>query len=202
MLVAQGYPTLRNSMDCSLPDSFACGVLQARTLVRLAISFSLGSSQSNDQTRVSCIAGWLFSIWAITAHLCSRNVVTGCCINWESSDLHREKLGISRKCSDIIKYSHTNWNHKHFNGRSSVKNCSENHEAEFCSQLLNPNLEIQSDVSLLLWEKGLLIYLQLQVCLSFSTKIMLGADCLSVKVVRGTSNFFVCICSLFFLPLC
>ena len=38
-LVAQSCPTLVNPMDCSLPDSFVPGILQARILECVAISF-------------------------------------------------------------------------------------------------------------------------------------------------------------------
>ena len=38
--VAQSYPTLRNPMDCSLPCSFAHGILQARVLEWGATVFS------------------------------------------------------------------------------------------------------------------------------------------------------------------
>ena len=40
------------------------GILQARILEWVAISFSRGSSQPRDQTRVFCIAGRLFTLWA------------------------------------------------------------------------------------------------------------------------------------------
>ena len=39
------------------PPVFAHGILQARILEWVAISFSRGSSQSRDRTHVSCIAG-------------------------------------------------------------------------------------------------------------------------------------------------
>ena len=46
-------PTLCNPMDCSLPGSSVHGVLQARILECVAISFSRGSSSPRDQTGVS-----------------------------------------------------------------------------------------------------------------------------------------------------
>ena len=46
----------------SLPGCFVHGVLQARILEWVAISFSRGSSQSRDQTQVSCIAGRFFIV--------------------------------------------------------------------------------------------------------------------------------------------
>ena len=44
-------------MDCSLQGSSVHGILQARILERVDISFSRGSSRPRDQTRVSCLAG-------------------------------------------------------------------------------------------------------------------------------------------------
>ena len=53
--VAQWYPTLCDPMDCSLPGSSVCGILQTRMLEWVAIPFSKGSSQPRDQTLVSQI---------------------------------------------------------------------------------------------------------------------------------------------------
>ena len=47
--------------DCTPPDSFVHGILQARILEWVAISFSRGSSQPRDQALVSCIAGEFFT---------------------------------------------------------------------------------------------------------------------------------------------
>ena len=46
-------------IDCSPSGSSVHGVLQARVLEWVAVSFSRGSSQFRDQTCVSCIAGSL-----------------------------------------------------------------------------------------------------------------------------------------------
>ena len=54
--VAQSCSTLCNPMDGSLPGSAVHGIFQARILEWAAISFSRGSSQPRDRTRVSCIA--------------------------------------------------------------------------------------------------------------------------------------------------
>ena len=51
-------------MDRGLPGSSAHGILQARILAWVAISFSRGSSQPRDWTQVSHIAGRLFTLWA------------------------------------------------------------------------------------------------------------------------------------------
>ena len=56
VLVAQSCLTLCNPMDSSPPGSSVNGILQARMLEWVAISFS------RDQTSVFCIAGRFFTI--------------------------------------------------------------------------------------------------------------------------------------------
>ena len=53
-----------NPMNCNLPGSSIHGILHARILEWVDISFSRGSSQPRDQTQVSRIAGWCFTDWA------------------------------------------------------------------------------------------------------------------------------------------
>ena len=62
--VAQSCPTLCDPMDCSLPGSSLHGILQARVLEWVAISFSRGSSWPRDRTWVSRIPGRRFNLWA------------------------------------------------------------------------------------------------------------------------------------------
>ena len=45
--------------DCSLPGSPVHGILQARILEQIAISFSGGSSRPRNQTWVFCICKWI-----------------------------------------------------------------------------------------------------------------------------------------------
>ena len=59
--VAQSCPTLCDPMDCSPPDFSVHGIFQARVLEWVAISFSRGSSQPRNQTRVSRAAGRCFT---------------------------------------------------------------------------------------------------------------------------------------------
>ena len=49
-------------VDCSPPGSSVHGILQARILEWVAISFSRGSSQSRDRTQVSHIGGRCFNL--------------------------------------------------------------------------------------------------------------------------------------------
>ena len=51
-------------IDCSLPGSSVQGILQARIVEWVVISFSRGSSQPRNWTRVSSIAGRFFTNWA------------------------------------------------------------------------------------------------------------------------------------------
>ena len=62
--VAQSCPTLCDPVDYSLPGSSVHGILQARILEWVAISFSRGSSRSRDQNQVSRIADRFFTDWA------------------------------------------------------------------------------------------------------------------------------------------
>ena len=62
LLVTQSCPTLCDPMDCSLPGSSVYGILQARILAWVAISFSRGSSGPRYWTWVSCIAGRFFAV--------------------------------------------------------------------------------------------------------------------------------------------
>ena len=54
--VAQSCLTLYDPVDCSPPGASVHGILQARVLEWVAISFSRGSSPPRDQTQVSHIA--------------------------------------------------------------------------------------------------------------------------------------------------
>ena len=61
-------------MDSSLPGSSVHGIFQARILKQVAISYSKGSSQSRDQTHVSCVScigRWIlyhFTTWEKYEH--------------------------------------------------------------------------------------------------------------------------------------
>ena len=66
--VSQSCLTLCDPVDCSLPGSSVHGIHQARVMEWVAISFSRGSSQPRDRTRVSLTAGRRFTIWA-TLHV-------------------------------------------------------------------------------------------------------------------------------------
>ena len=62
VLVAKSHPTLWDPMDYSPPGSSVRGILQARILEWVAMSFSRRSSQPRDRTQVSCFAGRFFTI--------------------------------------------------------------------------------------------------------------------------------------------
>ena len=62
VLCVQSCPVLHDPMDCSPPGSSVHGILQARILDQVAISFSRGSFQPRDETWVSSIAGGSFTI--------------------------------------------------------------------------------------------------------------------------------------------
>ena len=64
--VTQSCPTLCDPVDCSLPGSSVPGIFQATVLKWIAISFSRGSSQPRDQTRVPPprVVDRRFPVWA------------------------------------------------------------------------------------------------------------------------------------------
>ena len=62
VLVAQLCPTLCDPVDCSQTGSSVHGILKARILEWVEISFSRGSSQPKDQTHVSCIFRRFFTV--------------------------------------------------------------------------------------------------------------------------------------------
>ena len=69
--VAQSCPTLCDPMDCSLPGSSVHGILDPMEWV--TISFSRGSSQPRDQTRVSRTTGRCFTVLATSEALKKKN---------------------------------------------------------------------------------------------------------------------------------
>ena len=64
VLVAHSCPTLWPHGLYSPLSSFVHGILKARILERVVISFSRGSSPSRDPTRVSYVAGRFCTVWA------------------------------------------------------------------------------------------------------------------------------------------
>ena len=64
VLVPQSSLTLCDPVDYSLPGSSVLGILQARILEWVAVPFSRRSYWPRDGTRVSCIVGRFFTIWA------------------------------------------------------------------------------------------------------------------------------------------
>ena len=63
-------------VDCSPPRSSVHGILQARILGWVAISFSRGSSQPRDRTQASHIAGRCFNLCATREALKYKNTVS------------------------------------------------------------------------------------------------------------------------------
>ena len=79
----QSCPTLCNPMDCSPPGSSVYGILQARILEWVAISFSRGSFWPRDRTHVShvsCVGSWVLfttsappNIWEHKTSYCAQS---------------------------------------------------------------------------------------------------------------------------------
>ena len=110
---------LWSPMDCSLPGSSVCGILQARILEWVAIPFSRGSSQPRDRNHISCIAGGFFTVW-VTREATSKPLPL---------DTHYSRSGFSECSSNItqewLKYRwqpcHTQVITVHIQVRESLK---------------------------------------------------------------------------------
>ena len=85
VLAAQLCLTLWDPMNYSPPGSSVCGILQARILDWVAIPFSRGSSGPRDWTRVSCIVGSFFTIWAHHGSSYFKNIYSNLLNHWLSS---------------------------------------------------------------------------------------------------------------------
>ena len=68
-------PTLCDPMDCSPPGSSVLGISQARILEQVASSFSRRSSRLRDWTRISCLAGRLFTTEPLGKPCCYCNTL-------------------------------------------------------------------------------------------------------------------------------
>ena len=84
------------SLPRTLPGSSIHGILQARILEWVTISFSRGSSRPRDQTRVSHIGGRRFNLWASREAQVTTNPGGRCCysqppFHWWGNQ-HRKKL--------------------------------------------------------------------------------------------------------------
>ena len=79
--VAQSCPTLCDPMGCSLPGSFIHGILQARILEWVAISFSRGSSQPTIKLGLLHWGQILYCLRHQGIFVCSYVVLHS--LNWE-----------------------------------------------------------------------------------------------------------------------
>ena len=61
VLLTKSCLTLCDPRDCTLPGSSVHGILQARVLEWVTISFSRGPSQPRDRTHVPLLAGGFFT---------------------------------------------------------------------------------------------------------------------------------------------
>ena len=104
--VTQSCPTLCNPVDCSLPGSSLHGILQARILEWVAISFSRGSSQPRDRTRVSHIADRRFNCWA------TREAHMSCMIDVKSLCLSEPQLPYLLDRDNTHSFLHKVFHHK------------------------------------------------------------------------------------------
>ena len=113
----QSQSCLTFDMDCNPPGSSVHGMLQARILEWVAISFSRRSSWPRNQTQVSSIVGRFFTSWATREALIFKHMPENLSFSWWELDRF---LGIiyslcrwwgnwSQKCEGICPQSHGHW---------------------------------------------------------------------------------------------
>ena len=113
VLAAQLCPTLCDPMDCSPPGSSAHGILQARILEWVAISFSRESSWPRNGTQVSCIIGRFFMVGATReAHFSYKRCIH---VNPELPNypFPRPSLLATRRLERTFSWSHSLRGHLH-----------------------------------------------------------------------------------------
>ena len=103
VLVTQPCLTLCDPMECSPPASSVHGILQARILEWVPISFSRGFSQPTDQTQLSCIAGKQLKQENVDSHAYTSHSQTLESKNYRASLESRErKIKHSRKGNNVL----------------------------------------------------------------------------------------------------
>ena len=89
VLITQLCPTLCNPMDCILPGSSLHGILQARILEWVSISFSRGPSQPRDWTCISCIGRQILCHWSHLGSMTNHKYLLNKQISeWKIIELH------------------------------------------------------------------------------------------------------------------
>ena len=91
-----GHVWLTDSMDCRLPGSSGHGILQARILEWVVISFSRGSSWPRDWTCVSCISCigrrilYHWATWEApwSAYLLLKTAITVMCFSFHFAEVY------------------------------------------------------------------------------------------------------------------
>ena len=84
-------------MDCSLPGSSVHGILQARVLEWVAISFP------TQELNPGLIVGTLFTNWAMKEALCYSIVICCCFFKWRQRTYKRRELWLKpRKRSSLV----------------------------------------------------------------------------------------------------
>ena len=79
---AQLCLTLCDLVDCSSPGSSVHGILQARILEWVAISYSRGSYQARDQTHTSCVS-------------CIGRWILYHCTSWEARKQNKKAINLA-----------------------------------------------------------------------------------------------------------
>ena len=89
-------------MDCSLPDSSVHGISQARILEWVAIYFCRVSSQSGDQTHVSCVGRRILHHWATREALTLVTSVLLLFLHFSICNIVEDQIPINMKIVNVV----------------------------------------------------------------------------------------------------
>ena len=119
ILVTQSGLTLCNPMDCSPPGFSIHGILQARILKWIAISFSKGSSLAQGSNLGQ---GSPFSVTVVPIYIPTKSVegfpflhaVTNTCYLWPFWDGHSDQCEVIAPWTFKLHFSNNQWCWAHF----------------------------------------------------------------------------------------
>ena len=161
-------------MDCSPPGSFVHGILQARILEWVAISFSRGSSWPRDRTQVSCTAGRFFTNWATISPSNEYSGLIFFRIDW----FHL--LEVQRMLKNLLQH--------HSSEPSFLQ-----HSTFFMVQLSHPEMTTRKTIALTIWTfTGKVMPLLFNTLSRFSIAFIPRSKCLLSSRLQSPSTVIWC----------
>ena len=112
VLVAQSCLTLCNPMDCSLPGSSVCGILQARILEWVPMPFSSRSqpawAQIPTQQCPACVFGWSFCPYFLSFLISKMAIIIVQKMVSQCLPCYSGMISLARPCSGYFTHEEDN----------------------------------------------------------------------------------------------